>query len=329
MAITPLRSYAGITPTPGEFDTEFYVGPLGGLLTLPGTPSEVETPLTVIGGTHTSLTGAFTRDRFGYKRSWTWTYPMLTERQARLVEAFQRNMVPGPLYLIDPRRPNRLPEQIASGGSLLRTPTGFVPSNTTTCLWRPLTYPPATQATLPAAPILRGCLEWQVLAAGSASLELAGHAGDGRHNVPVMPGETLEAAVWATGSASTTLNGTVTIYNGAGTLLATHALYGTQLSMSVWRAATAGFVCPTGAAYARLRLTVGSDTPVGSIYVTALQFSRYHPEYVPGLTVHCDEPDFGGWSLGGGAPMVVTDVGSTSYQRASLQSSALTLIERY
>lgn len=322
------RTYPALSTDAVEFDTQFYVGPLGGMLPLPGVESGVDTPLTVIGGTHTSLTGSITRDRFGYKRAWVWTYPMLTERQARHIEALQRNLVPGPLFLIDPRRPNRLPEQIASGGSLMRTPTGFIGSNTTSCLWRPLTYPAATAATLPASPILRGCLEWQLLATGGASLEFAGYAADGRHNVPVLPDETLEVSVWASGPPAATLGGTVTIYNAAGVVLATQPLGTLQLSLTTWQVASAGFTTPAGAAYLRLAITADSASPVGSIYTTAYQVARYTPEYVPGLREFCGGLDFGGWYLGGGAPQVLTDVGSTSYLRASLQSSALTLIER-
>lgn len=324
----PYRTYPGLPVTPAEYDTQFYVGPLGGMLIMPDTASQIDTPLSVIGNTHTSLTGAFTRDRFGYKRSWTWTYPALTERQARYVEALQRNMIPGPLYLIDPRRPNRLPEQIASGGSLLRTPTGFIPSNTTTCLWRPLTYPAATPATLPASPILRGCLEWQLLASAASSLELSGYAADGRHNVPVMPGETLEVSLWASGPPGASLSATAYTYNAAGAQLEAHVMNPASLSLTTWKVLSAAFTCPTDAAYLRLTLNTPAGTPLGSIFTTAYQVARYQPEYVPGLTQLCDSYDFGGWSLGGGAPQVIPDVGSSGYLQAALQSSAVTLIER-
>lgn len=325
-------TYPGLPPTPLEYDTAFYVGPVGGLIPLPGVESGVDTALVVIGGTHTSLTGAFTQDTFGYKRSWTWTYPMLTDRQARHVAALNRNLVPGPIYLIDPRQRNRLPEQIASGGSLLRNPSGFIPSNTTTCLWRPLNYPSADMTTLPAHPILRGALEWQVLAAGSAGIELAGHALDGRHNVPVLSQEVLRASWWATGPESTTATGTVTIFDAGGNQLVAQTVPGVLLSSATWRRVHTSFICPANAAYLRLSLAVGSDTPVGSIYVTALSVERYHPTYVPGLTQYCDELDFGDWSLGGGAPQVIPtpgqSTGNTGYIRPGLQSAALTLIER-
>lgn len=325
----PVRVHPSFPPEPTEYDTGFYVGPLGNLQELPGVASQIDTPLSVIGGTHTSLSGAFTRDRFGYKRSWTWTYPLLTDRQAQLVEALHRNLIPGPLYLLDPRRPNRLPEQIASGGSLLRTPTGFIPSNTTTCLWRPLTYPGATTSTLPPYPILRGGLEWQLLAGGAGgTLELAGKALDGRHNTPVIPRETLEFSAWVTGLPAASVSATVTVYNASGTSLATATAATVQLSLTTWRLVSVAFVCPDEAAYLRVQVNAAAGSPSGSIYVTALQVARYHPEFVPGLTQHCDEADYGGWGLGGGAPQVVTDVGATTYVRPGLQSSALTLIER-
>jgi hypothetical protein len=322
----PVRVQPGLPPVPAEYDTQFYVGPLGRMMNLPGVESGVDTPLTVIGGTHTSLTGAFTRDRFGYKRSWTWAYPVLGPRQAQLVEALQRNLVPGPLYLIDPRRPNRLPEQIASGGSLMRTPTGFIPSNNSTFLWRPLSYPGATQASLPASSILRGCLEWQHLTSGGSYISLAGKALDGRHNVPVLPRETLEVSLWATGPPAAVLGGDAQIFNAAGTVLTAESLPAVTLSSTTWRLVANAFVVPDEGAYLRLNLL--SSAPVGSLYITALQVARYHPEFVPGLTEHCDDYDFGGWHLGGGAPQVVPDVGPSSYLRAGLQSGALTLIER-
>lgn len=322
------QTYPGIPPTPLEYDTQFYVGPLGDLLALPGVESGVDTPLAVIGGTHTSLTGAYTRDVFGYKRSWTWTYPMLTDRQARHVEALQRNLVPGPLYLIDPRRRNRLPEQIASAGSLLRTPDGFIPSNTTATVWRRLGHAPADPATLPARHILRGCLEWQLLASGGASLELAGGALDGRHNVPVLGQETLRVAFWANGPASTVMGGTVHVFDAKEIEIATVTVPGVTLTQGEWRRVHHGFICPTNAAYLRLSLSCSSATPIGSIFLTALSVERYHPTYVPGLTVYCDANELGDWDLGGGAPQVVPVPGSTGYVRPGLQSSALTLIER-
>jgi hypothetical protein len=322
------QTFPGLPPIPTEYDTEFYVGPLGDLLPLPGVESGVDTPLAVIGGTHTSLTGAYTRDVFGYKRSWTWTYPMLTDKQARHVEALQRNLVPGPLYLIDPRRRNRLPEQIASGGSLLRTPDGFIPSNTTATVWRRLGHAPADPATLPARHILRGCLEWQLLAAGGASIELAGGALDGRHNIPVLNQETLRVAFWANGPASTVMSATVHVFDAKETEIATVAVPGVQLTQGEWRRVHHGFICPTNAAYLRLSLECSSSTPIGSIFLTALSVERYHPTYVPGLVNHCEPLELGDWDLGGGAPQVVPSPGSTGYVRPGLQSSALTLIER-
>lgn len=340
-----LRAYPGLTPpgpggTPGsggtqtppgygvEYDTQFYVGPLGDMLPLPGVESGVDTPLAVIGGTHTSLTGAYTRDVFGYKRSWTWTYPMLTDRQARHIEALQRNLVPGPLYLIDPRRRNRLPEQIASGGSLLRTPNGFIPSNTTATVWRRLGHAPADPTTLPARHILRGCLEWQLLAAGGASIELAGGALDGRLNIPVLNQETLRVSFWANGPASTVMSATVHVFDVKETEIATVDVPGVQLTQGEWRRVTHGFICPTNTAYLRLSLECSSTTPIGSIFLTALGVERFYPTYVRGLTTYCEGPELGDWDLGGGALQVVPSPGSTGYVRPGLQSSALTLIER-
>lgn len=341
-------TYDGIVANPDEFDTDFYVGPLGGLRALPSTAAKVETPLSLIGGTHTSLTGAYTRDVFGYKRSWSFDFPGLTRTEAVYVEALQRNLVPGPLYLIDPRRPNRLPEQIASGGSLLRTPDGFIGSNTTITTWSPMTATATTITSLPAAPLLRGTLAWQLLAPGAATLELAGLAPDGRHNVPVMPRENLTASAWAVGPPSDQIDMTITVYGAGGDVLSavtqstggfgtsafgTSAFGGgsslTTLSPTDWTELAVDVTTPPGAAYLRLALTVPGGTGTGTIYVTALQVASAGAAIVPYLHKFCDYPDYGGgWSLGGGAPQVVADAGSSNYLLPGLQTMALTLTER-
>lgn len=328
----PAATLASLFPgDPVEYDTRFYVGPIGGLRPLPDTAEAVDTPLAVIGGTHTSLTGTRTRDTFGYKRSWVWSYGLLTDNQAKHIEALQRNIIPGPLYLLDPRRPNRLPEQIASGGSLLRTPAGFIPSNTSVCRWRPLTGVPASAETLPPAPLLRGALDWQLLTNADAHLELAGGSADGRHDVPVRGGEALTASLWAAGTPGAPLGGTVSIFDTRGTEIDAAEFSSVQLSFTEWQRLLVSFVCPASAAYLRIKLTVISGTqPVtGSIYTTAYQVAPSSRSYVSGLHSYCDDTDLGqGWSLGGGCVQVIPDGGGGGYVLPGLQSSGLTLMER-
>jgi hypothetical protein len=254
---------------------------------------------------------------------------MLTTRQAKYVEALHHNLIPGPLYLIDPNRPNRLPEQIATGGTVKRNPTGFIGSNTTLTVWRPLTAAPAPQSTLPSSPMLRGCLEWQLIAAGNARLDLGGYAPDGRLDIPVRPLEPMLISAWATGPDGATFGGTVTAFDANRNELLTINLRDAALSRSTWTQARASLICPDAAAYLRVSFTVGASTPVGSVHVTALSASPFWRTQVPGLHQFCDDDDpGGGWSLGGGAPQVVPDVGSTGYVLPGVHSSALTLIER-
>lgn len=311
-------------------DLLHYVGPLGALLPLPDVASAIDTPLSVIGGTHISLTGYVTRDRFGFKRSWTWTYPMLGVHQAQFVEALQTNLVPGPLYLIDPRRINRLPQQIASGGSLLTSPDGFIPSNTAVCYWRPLTYVTAAPtSTLPASRLLSGCLEFATLTSDPAGLELAGYAPDGRLNVPVLPNEPMTVSAWATGQNGVQVTSTVTVYDATGAVLNTVTSVPTSLALATWAPVSVDVFTDPTAAYVRLSFAFSADVP-GSTFLTALQVANADaPETVARLTENCDFGDLtGGWRLGGGAPQVITDVGSSSYVLPGLSSNALTLIER-
>lgn len=311
-------------------DLLHYVGPLGALWPLPDVASAIDTPLTVIGGTHVSLTGSVTRDRFGFKRSWTWTYPALGLHQNQFVEALQRGLVPGPLYLIDPRRINRLPEQQASGGSLLGSPDGFIPSNTAVCYWRPLSYVTAADvSTLPAAPLLSGCLEWATLTSDPATLELAGYADDGRLDIPVMPSEPLTVSGWVTGPVGSAVTVTASVYSAAGMVLSTATSAPTNLSLTAWASFSVDLTTDPTAASVRLSLA-RNGAPPASAFLTALQVARSDdPESVARLTDSCDFGDLtGGWRLGGGAPQVIADGGAASYTVPGLSSNALTLIER-
>ena len=70
-------------------------------------------------------------------------------------------------------------------------------------------------------------------------MELAGKTPDGRLNVPVLPRETLEVSLWATGPPAATIAATVTIYNSAGTDLTTVPVSAVALSLTTWRLAAA------------------------------------------------------------------------------------------
>lgn len=314
------------------FDPLFYVGPLGGLRELPDATPTVDVPLTVIGGTHLSLSGAYTRDIFGHKRSWTWAYAGLTTAQLTWVEALQYGLVPGPLYLIDPRRPNRLPVQVATGGSLYRTVDHVIPSNTSVAYWRAHSaISSADVTTLPAAAVLRGAVEWQLLSAGAAGLELAGPALDGRLDVPLLGGETLDVAAWLVGQVGATVTLTATTYTLAGDVAATAVSAPLALSATTWAPVTTQVVCSTDAVRLRLRLDTDANTPTGSVFTTAWSVVNDDaPEQVgPALQDGCAGGDnSGGLRLGGGAPQVVADPGSSSYIAPGLTSAGLTLTER-
>lgn len=312
-------------------DTKFYVGPLGDLIALPDATRTVDTVLQIIGGNHTSLTGTVTRDVFGLKRSLSWAFPGLLAPQQQWIEALNRALVRGPLYLIDPRRPNRLPEQTASGGSVFRTPDAFIPSNNGVCYWRAHSQMSLLdQMTLPARMLTRGGLEWALLDGTGGALELAGLALDGRLNVPVLPSEPLECSAWLAGPAGATVTLTATVYDRGGNQVATGTA-SLSPSPTSWSALAVPITVPATGAY--LRLGFGYAGPAGSVFATALSVARSDdPELTPGLQLNaCGDVDVsGGWRVGGGGPCVVvtTDNPPTSYIAPGLASSALSVTER-
>jgi hypothetical protein len=314
-------------------DTRFYAGPLGDLRPLPDRWGPVDTPLIQFGGQHISLTGVATQDIFGEKRTWVWAWTDLSAAQTNWVEAIHRRQVGRPMYLIDPHRPNRLPPQAATGGSVRGTPAGFVHGNTSVGYWRPMTSVGAADiATLAPAPVLRGCLEWSVLVPGAASLEVEGRALDGRLNIPLRPGEVVEAYAWLTGAPGTTVVVHHAVYDRGGTVLASANSTATALSYTAWVQVRAPEVtAPAGAAYQRLWLT--SSGAAGSAWVTGLWAglaASTEPELVAGLVNHCDDDDPAhGFRLGGGGPQVIASGPAGGYTMPGLYSHALTLTERF
>lgn len=320
-------------------DHRFWVGPLGSLRALPDVAAEVKVPVTRIGGMHRALAGGLTVDTFARKRAWTWSYDTLLSTQLAYLEALQYGNIPGPLRLIDPHRFNRLPEDIASGGSVTRSNAGFFTDSGSFAYYHPLTdVTTADVSTLGPSALLRGCQEWLISVPGADNFFRPYDAqwADVRLRVPVLPGETLRLSVWLLGPSTAQIALNAGWHNAAGARYRVDPLVGlTALALDHWQLFTGDIVVPSDGAVSVYPVLETDSTHVAantSIYTTGWQVSVPDPSLEPAgrYTFHCDPEDVsGGWHIGGGAPYVVPDVGDVAYPPTVMGFTAagLTLYE--
>lgn len=314
-------------------DTGFYVGPIGSMVQLPDVDTVVDVALSRIGGTGVSLMGNQWRDTLGYRRAWGWKWENLLPAQLPYLEALAAGMVPGPLRLIDPRRANRLPEQIASGGSRSRSPDGFGVTlggrN-----YRDLRAVEPDPLTLGPNAMLRGCIEWARNTGGAGVLYPTGPEPGGTWRCPLRPGvpEVLEFSAWVAGKAGLVVGLEWTEYDraGVGTTYASDAS-GDQATLTSggWQQITVNIAPAASAVSLMPRLVTDAAQPSGSVLTTAWQLAALDAEELPPgqWSGQLPEEIAAGWRIGGGAPAVVADPVSGSYRRYGWHSAGLSLIE--
>lgn len=274
----------------------FLLGPLGALRALPsphrGNPPEATA--TRIGAVHRSLSGRPTIDRLATRRTWTLVWPFLDPDTYAYLDALHQGMVTGPLWLIEPSRPNRFAPAIASTGSTDRSPAGF------TAVSGAVTW--STQPVTTDIP-LAGGITWQATAAASRM--------DATPIVPVLPGETLtfSAHVVAARPVRLTLQ---TLYpNGAiasehQTDEITPGLFnGARIELTV--------VPPASAASCRVGVSTGVMPSESWVATWAWQL-----EAAPFATR---------WRPGGGAAQVLVESLPVTYPVPGSYGTTLTLLE--
>ena len=307
-------------------DGHYWVGPIGGLRPLPDQLVPVAVGRTRVGGIHTSLSGARTIDTFGYKRSWSWPFDGLTPRQTAYLDALQQNIVRGPLRLIDPRRANRLPEQIATGGGVRRTPSGFHGSRGT-LTWRALSATTADPSTLPPAPLLRGLIGWVLPTTGPGTLSTVGDGPDGTWQCPVLPGETVELSLYAAGSSGLLTSLGWREYTATGAVT-THLAAGAYPVPGSWQRRSITITPAAGTVAVSPIVDIGATSQAGTLLTTAWQIAVPGAETLPvGMVVASDPEPAGGWRIGGGAPQVAVDLGDHVDQPYQLAATTFTLLE--
>lgn len=279
----------------------WYLGPVGSLAEIRAPAKDLEVSPEFVGTVHRSLGGAPTVDRVAQPRKWPLSWQALTEDQATYLRLVGQGLVPGPLRLLDPELRNRLPVQIASGGSYKRSAAGFTQSGGSDPAYQAFTDPPAT------VPV-RGAVSWTRTGTGAASLTTAAASS----RVPLIPSEQVRVSTWARGTAIQVSIG-YDAWNAAGT--ADRTLSGTTtLNVSTWTYLDLTYTPPADRISLSPVLDVASGQAASTTQTTGWQVA---PASAPTT-----------WAPGGGAPTVVAGSELTeTYLLPGLREFGLLLLE--
>lgn len=258
--------------------TTWYLGPVGGLVAIPAPEEGAEVSPALIGGVHESISGVVTVDRLAQPRAWQLRWPTLPEDDLTYLEAVGRGLVTGPLRLVDPMRRNRLPVEVASGGSVSRSAEAFTQTGGSTPTWVAVTDPPS-------AARVRGAVSWQRTTTAAASLTTANDA----DRVPVNEGDQVRASMWVR-NAAIQAAAALDAYDAAGAAARTTGT-ATTLSVGTWTRLSVTYIVASGRVSTRPVLAVASGQSASTLHATGWQISL------------ASEPD--GWAPGGGAPTVI------------------------
>src|SRR5690554_5633582 len=253
----------------------WYLGPAGQLQALSCPETNIQMSKVRYGGVHRSISGAATVDVTGHKAEYQLAWNWVEESEVRALEAMHDRIVPGPFWLIDPTRRNRLSTQATKLHYLALTYPGVRVSG------GGLDYVKEWPTD---AGLGTRCLRWTDQPASDHQLVF-----DYGKWVPVIPGETLTGSVYVKGGGSLTVRMAWT--DSAGVDLGTDAS-SSYTATSSWTRYTVSGTVPTGAALVRFEIARGSSA-VDDIDIAA-----------PQLEVGSQATDF---QTGGGASLVHID----------------------
>lgn len=280
----------------------WYLGPAGDLRRLAPMELDVEMTKTRYGGVFQGITGARTVDVTGFRDDYGFKFENIDGDEYAWMEALHTRHIPGPFWLINPMRRNRLSTRATTLDRPVRTNHGVTVSSGT----------------------LAKVYDWPSAAGiGAMSLRWAGHVANAYMNfdpdtrTPIFPGETITTSLWIKGAAATTaqIGGTWHLRDGTqtGTALAVN-----QLVTTAWTRISATGPAPDGA----LTFTAGVViTDTTQVNVAAPQVEGPgngdigHPG---GLTA---------WEQGGAAPRVHVDQLTHTSHMYPNHSAELSLME--
>ena len=282
----------------------FSFGPLGAMRALPSPAlgSGPQATSVRVGATHRALNGTPTIDLTGRRRTWVLSWPYLDADTFAFLDAAHAGMMAeGPLYLLDPMRPNMLSERVAATGSARRSAAGFTPSDTGIVTYVAGNVPPGTG--LP----LGGGLQWVPAAAGGQLLTT--------DMFPLTAEIPFTMSAWCTGPTPVFLR--CRYFNASGTLLMS-ARSPTVTPGAAWVQLTQTTALPTATAPAGLCTVnlIAEATPAGTAPLT--NTTGWQAEL--GSTLSPFAP-------GGGAARVLVESLTTGYPLPGSYAVELTLLE--
>lgn len=279
----------------------WHLGPVGALTEIPAPASNLDVSPELIGGAYRALSGQVTVDRLAQPRSWAMRWEALTEDQYTYLRLVGLGLIRGPLRLLDPEQRNRLPVEVASGGSYSRTADAFTQTGGEDPTWAAVTDPPTT------APV-RGAISWERTTTGAASLTTA----DDEDRVPVVEGEELRASIWVRGAAIDAA-AAIDAWDSADSSTRTTGTAPT-LGTTTWTQLTVTYTVPSGRISVSPVLVVASGQAASTLSATGWQISLSSEATT--------------WTTGGGTPTVVAGSELTdTYVLTGLRGVGLLLLE--
>lgn len=276
-------------------DHDWYLGPLGDMRPLVVPEPGIEIAEVRYGGVHQGLSGARTMDVTGNRSEYKLGIKHLEPDEFLWLEALHARLVPGPFYLINPLKRNRL---TAQASRLL--PVG--PRSSGVYVDSPYTISRDWPDDVPVPGRSLALSGWE---------ETVEVRFDPNRPVPLLSGDTLTASVYLKADVPYDATLRVAWYDEDKKFLSN-----TDIPITIantWsRHWTTYHEAPREAAAAKLSVPLGTaDT---TVYVAA-----------PQLEVNTSWPST--WEVGGGAPLVLFDQLPTVSGRYPLRDVVITLLE--
>jgi hypothetical protein len=288
--------YPSITNTPTAVlvapDSNWYIGPLGGLRALPCPEVDLEVNPVRYGGVHQGLSGARVMDVTGWRNDYKLEFKYLDQDEFRWLEAIYMQVVPGPHYLINPLKRNLLSAQSTA---LYSGQLGITVGGTTANV---NDYP----SELPFPVRSTKMQDW----VGTSNLMIF----DNGRPVPIYRTDPLIYSVYLKADAALSVTLQAYWYNISGSLIGN-----TDTTVAIdteWSRYWTSYLEPPNGAVG-LTAAINFGTAGSDIYVAAPQVeSGYTPS---------------AFDLGGGAATVIIDEFPEVSPRYPLRNVAVTLLE--
>ena len=299
IAVAPLGALTALASGEVYRDRSWYIGPLGDLRALTCPEVELSTSQVRYGGIHQGLSGARTLDITGHRSEYGLELKWLDESEFYYLEAMHTRMMPGPYFLIDPLKRNRLTVQ-ATGLVVDRSGNAGVRIPTTAGYSIIRDFPSDI-------PIPGRSLKIENWTGSFGRVEF-----DWFKKVPFRPSELAYGSLYVKADASYAGAYLQIEWFDADRIPVGTATNSTPFSITTsWSRRTLTDVAvPTGAACASLSLVLGSSST--RVYFAAPQLEAF------GLT---------DWQVGGGAPEVIIDQLPVVSPRFPLRNVTLNLLE--